>query len=309
MRRDNRSFAFPVGTFVLFIGVLLLSLKGAPSERPLVIGVEVAQQEVTDSLLTHLARGGGKVSTFEAPMGRVFHVVDCQRERKVRLVVETVPPGTENATASAVLMAHGLPPEWRPDVVVGLALCEAANAQVGDIVLNTAWAIGHHGRYDGQTYAPEDLWTWDPTLQRARSSRHFWPNQRLMGMAVDGYLRFKEHLLPQDLYADATAKSSTPKLHIDRVGVSTDLRLSEAAAVRAWQEAFAIQDQNGLHLLPGSLDYGLAAAAKVFEESKIPFAATAVNAAAGHYPRVVSTASRFLLAWIEEVADNWGPVE
>lgn len=309
MRRDNKSFAFPVGTFILFIGVLLLSLKGAPSEKRLVIGVEVTQQEVADSLLAVLARGGAKIDAFQGPMGRTFQLVECQGQRKVRMVLETLPPGTENATASAVLMAHALPQEWRPDVVVALALCEAVNAQVGDILLNTAWAIGHHGRYEGEFYRPEDLWTWDPTLQRARFSRHFWPNQRLLGMAVDSYLRFKEDLMPHQLYADAGAHSSGPVLHVDRVGISADLRPATTAALRAWQEAFTVQDQGGLFLVPGSLDNGLAAAAKVFEESGIPFAGTAVNATTEQASAVVPIATRFLWAWIVEVGDNWAPTD
>ncbi len=309
MRRHNSSFAFPVGTFILFIGVLLLSLKGAPQEERLVIGVQVAQQQVADSLLSLLERGNARLSTFQAPMGRVFRVVEYECQRKVRIVLETVPPGTENATASAVLMAHALPPEWRPQAVLGLALCEAVNAQTGDILLNTAWAIGHNGRYDGEAYDPGALWTWDPTLQRASFSRHFWPNQRLLGMAIDAYLRFKEQLLPEELYAGAAGHPSTPRLHVDRVGVSTDLQFSASALLRAWQGAFTIQDQSGLHLLAGSWDSGMAAAAKVFAESDIPFAATAVSGTAPEHQLAVITASRFLWAWLEEVVQDWGPAE
>jgi len=206
-------------------------------------------------------------------------------------------------------MAHAAPDGWRPDVVLGMTLCPAVDAAPGDIVVNTAWAIGHSGRYDGQRYTPEDLWTWDPTLGKARQTRHFWSNQRLMGTAVDSYLRLRDALVAEQSYTQASLSSALPRLHLDRIGVSTELELGLSHAAGVWQGALAIENPEGLRLVPGSTDRGLAAAAKVFQESGIPFAGAAVSASGDSLPPPVSLATRFLWTWIGEVANSWGPTE
>ncbi len=305
MRRENRSFAFPVGTFLLFIGVLLLSLRGTPHERKWVIGVQVTESQLVDSLRAAASREGGRVSTHQGPMGRVHHLVECPKLGPVRLVVVWVPPGTENVAASSVLMAHAAPDGWRPDVVLGMALSPAVMAAPGDIVVNTAWAIGHSGRYDGHTYTPKDLWTWDPTLGEARPCRYFWSNQRLMGTAVNSYLRLTEKLTGEQSYTLASSSRSLPRLHLDRLGVSSELELEQAESVAAWESALAIENHEGLRLLPGSHDRGLAAAAKVFQESGIPFAGAAVSAPVDSLPSSLTLAARFLWTWIGTVAESW----
>ncbi|MGQ9559258.1 MAG: hypothetical protein ACUVTG_03675 [Candidatus Oleimicrobiaceae bacterium] len=306
MRRDNRSFAFPVGTFLLFIGVLLLSLKGAPHERKWVIGVQLTESQLVDSLLAAVTAQEGKFSIHHGPMGRVFHLAECKKWGPVRLVVVWVPPGSENVAASSVLMAHAAPDGWRPDVVLGMTLCPVVMASPGDILVNTAWAIGHSARYDGHNYTPKDLWTWDPTLGEARPCRYFWSNQGLMGTAVDSYLRLTDALTAQQSYTLASSSRSLPRLHLDRLGVSSELELGQVGMVAAWESALAIENQEGLRLLPGSHDQGLAAAAKVFQESGIPFAGAAMSAPADSLPGTLSLAARFLWTWIGTVAERWG---
>jgi hypothetical protein len=112
MRRDNRSFAFPVGTFLLFVGVLLLSLKVSPHERRLVIGVQITEPQLVDSLLATVSGEGERVSAYQAPMGRVFHLAECRRLGPVRLLVAWVPPGTENVAASSVPHPMGGARTW-----------------------------------------------------------------------------------------------------------------------------------------------------------------------------------------------------
>ncbi|MCR4440469.1 MAG: hypothetical protein QHJ34_15345 [bacterium] len=309
MRREQKSFAFPVGTFVLFVAVLLLSLRGTPHERRLVVGVQLTEPQMLDSLLATARREGSRVSTYEAPMGRVFHLVECQGSGAARVIVECLPPGTENVAASSVLMAHAGPQGWRPDVVLAMTLCDVANTSPGDIALNSAWAIGHSGRLDGHGYRPEELWTWDPTLQEARPARFFWSNQRLLAMAVDSYLRLRELLVAEQRYTAAGSPDPLPRLHLDRVGVSTEMEFASSPLVDSWQEVLANGAQDGLRLLPGSTERGLAAAAKVFQESGIPFAGAAVSAPAEPMSTAVALASRFLWTWIGEVTKDWGPVE
>ncbi|MBC7187880.1 MAG: hypothetical protein H5U38_12675 [Calditrichaeota bacterium] len=309
MRREQRSFAFPVGTFVLFVAVLLLSLRGTPHERRLVVGVQLTEPQMLDSLLAAARREGGRVSAYEAPMGRVFHLVERQGSGGVRVIVECLPPGTENVAASSVLMAHAGPQGWRPDVVLAVTLCDVANTAPGDIALNSAWTIGHTGRIDGHGYRPGELWTWDPTLRGARPARFFWSNQRLLAMAVDSYLTLRDLLVAEQRYTDAGSADPLPRLHLDRVGVSTELEFVSSPLVDSWQEALASAAQDGLRLLPGSTERGLAAAAKVFQESGIPFAGAAVSAPHEPLPTALGVASRFLWTWIGEVAKDWSPME
>jgi nucleoside phosphorylase len=315
--RQGRQF------FWLVLGILWLP---AALAGRYVIGGQYAFGPEGDVVITAMQKEGGHYWKHDLPSGRVLHVLDFAHNPGVRLVYMETRMGMENATQASVLMAT-LPVALRPEVVLHSGICgNAGPGMVGDIYLPRYFVLANLGQKSPQQFQPWANESYDPKSHRKSETTYFPADQRLIGLADEAFARYSHSPAFLDLQAQVRPEGPAIALRRGFVGASSNWFVADSSVLALWHQLYDIRPAQGTAIYPGEQFYGqaqatlplatidmeAAAAAKVFREFDIPFAAarypsdsaseTANAEWERYYQHAAAIGGGFVWQWITQIA-------
>lgn len=309
------------------------SAATSPSEQPkFIIGGQFAYGPEGEYVIEQMKNSPGTYSTAPLPAGRTLHILDFDEFPGIRFVYAETRQGMENAASLSTLMAN-FPDYWRPHVVIHAGISgNAGDGDIGDVYLNRYFVLGNLQNVTPQRFTPRPNESYNPDEQSPQEIVYFPADRRLIAMGERAFAEYSRSSLFQELQAQLRSTDNPIRVHTNTIGASSNWFVADERVIDAWRTEFSVrppvgepyyQGENfyqvvGEQLPLGTIDMETAAAAKIFYEHGIPFAAasypsnsamgTALDENESNQSITYSLGGGFVWQWVREIAayaDEW----
>lgn len=305
----------------------VLSASHDPFDHPsFVIGGQYAFGPEGEYVIEQMQREGGRYTTETISAGRTLHILDFAEYPGVRFVYAETRQGMENATQLSTLMAQ-LPENLRPDVVVHSGISgNAGDGNIGDVYLNRFFVLANLATITPYSVEARYNEAYDPGLGKVVPMIYFPADRKLLELGKQAFRTYAETDVFQEMQALFQSSGDTAQVHTNYIGASSNWFVADAAVIDQWKMHYDIRPKEGGTDYPGEIFYSkvgerlplgtvdmeTAAAAKVFFEHGIPFAAarypsdsareTALEELSVYLENVADFGGGFMWHWVKEIA-------